>query len=83
RTGRAHHQEKRDKCAFCGSDLPEDLWEKLDKHFNQESESLRQELETLLGSIERERSRVPNLLKVKNSDFYSNYTADLDSLTEQ
>jgi wobble nucleotide-excising tRNase len=83
RAGRDHHQHKRDKCAFCGSDLPEDLWQKLDKHFNQESEALRQALETLLGSIEGERSRVPNLLKVKNSDFYSNYTADLDSLTEQ
>lgn len=83
RTGRGHHKEKRDKCAFCGSDLPEDLWEKLDKHFNQESEELRQALETLLGSIERERTRVPNLLKIKNSDFYSNFTADLDSLAEQ
>jgi len=83
RTGRGHHQHKRDKCAFCGSDLPEDLWQKLDKHFNQESEALRQALETLLGSIEGERSRVPNLLKVKNSDFYSSYIADLDSLTEQ
>jgi wobble nucleotide-excising tRNase len=83
RTGRGHHQKKRDKCAFCGSDLPEDLWEKLDKHFNQESEELRQALETLLGSIEGERSRVPNLLKIKNSDFYSNFTADLDSLAEQ
>lgn len=83
RTGRGHHQEKRDKCAFCGSDLPEDLWEKLDKHFNQESEELRQALENLLGSIEHERSRVPNLLKIKNSDFYSNFSADLDSLAEQ
>ena len=34
RAGRGHHQEKRDKCVFCGSDLPKDLWEKLDKHFN-------------------------------------------------
>lgn len=83
RTGRSHHKEKRDKCAFCGSDLPENLWEKLDKHFNQESEELRQALEILLGSIERERSRVPNLLKIKNSDFYSNFTANLDSLAEQ
>ena len=83
RTGRGHHQKKRDKCAFCGSDLPDDLWEKLDKHFNQESEELRQALETLLGSIEHERSRVPNLLEIKNSDFYSNFTADLDSLVEQ
>jgi wobble nucleotide-excising tRNase len=83
RAGRGHHQEKRDKCAFCGSDLPEYLWEKLDKHFNQESEELRQALEILLGSIELERSRVTNLLKIKNSDFYSNFTADLDSLAEQ
>ncbi|MCA0973771.1 AAA family ATPase [Halomonas denitrificans] len=83
RTGRGYHQEKRDTCAFCGSDLPEGLWEKLDKHFNQESETLRQALETLLESIERERSRVPNLLNVKKTDFYSNYTAKLDSLTEQ
>ena len=83
RTGRGHHQGKRDKCAFCGSDLPPDLWEKLDRHFNQESERLRQDLDNLLGSIERERSRVPNLLKIKNSDFYSKFAADLDSLAEQ
>lgn len=83
RTGRDYHRKKRDTCAFCGSDLPKDLWEKLDKHFNQESEELRQALEKLLESIEHERSRVPNLLKIKNSYFYSNFTADLDSLAEQ
>ena len=83
RTGRGHHQEKRDTCAFCGSDLPEDLWDKLDKHFNQESEELRKALKTLLVSIERECSQVPNLLKIKNSYFYSKFTADLDSLAEQ
>jgi len=83
RNGREHHKGKRDKCAFCGNDLPSDLWEKLDKHFNQESEGLRQALETLLGLIERERSRVPNLLKIKNSDFYSNFAANLDLWAEQ
>ncbi len=83
RTGREHHQDKREKCAFCGGDLPPDLWEKLDKHFNQESEELRQALDNLLGMIEREQSRVPNLLKIKNSDFYSNFTKELDSLTEK
>ncbi len=83
RTGREHHQEKRDKCAFCGSDLPQDLWDKLDKHFNQESEELRKALDNLIGWIEREQSRIPNLLKIKNSDFYSNFTHELDSLEEQ
>ena len=81
--GREHHKGKREKCAFCGSELPQSLWDKLDMHFNQESEELRKELDNLLESIECERSRVPNLLKVKNSDFYSNYTTDLDSLAEQ
>ena len=83
RTGRGHHQEKRDTCAFCGSNLPKDLWEKLDKHFNQESEELRQELETLFDSIESEQSRVSHLLEIKHLDFYSHFSDDLDSLAEQ
>lgn len=83
RTGRGYHQDKRDSCAFCGSDLPPDIWEKLDKHFNQESEDLRRALDDLLGSIQQERSRVPNLLNIRNSDFYSNFNDDLAYLTEQ
>ena len=83
RTGRVHHKGKRDTCAFCGNDLPVDLWEKLDKHFNQESEELRTALDNVLASIEREKDRIPNLLKIKNSDFYSNFTEDLEALAEQ
>jgi wobble nucleotide-excising tRNase len=83
RTGRGYHKDKRDTCAFCGSDLPPDLWEKLDKHFNQESEELRQALDNLSIVIERERERVPGLLMIKNSGFYSNFTSDLESLAEQ
>ena len=74
RAGRGYHQEKRDKCAFCGSDLPPDLWEKLDKHFNQESEELRQALDNLIGAIDREGERVPSLLRIKNSILISPMT---------
>lgn len=83
RAGRGYHQKKRDTCAFCGNALPKDLWEKLDRHFNQESEDLRQALENLLGTIETEQVRVPNLLKIKSSNFYSNFATDLDALAEQ
>ncbi len=83
RSGREHHKNKRDKCAFCGGSLPKDLWHKLDKHFNQESEELRQALESLLGSISRERSQTNSLLKIKKSDFYSNFATDLDLLSEE
>ncbi len=82
RTGREQHQGKRDKCAFCGNDLPSGLWEKLDKHFNQESEELQVALDDVLTSIERECARVPNLLKINNSEFYSSFTNQLESLAE-
>tara|TARA_R110002110_G_scaffold415794_1_gene656132 strand:+ start:498 stop:2942 length:2445 start_codon:yes stop_codon:yes gene_type:complete len=83
RAGRQHHLDKRDKCAFCGSELPSNLWGKLNKHFNQESEDLRQALDNLLTSIEDELLRVANLLKIKNLDFYSIFTTKLDLLAEQ
>lgn len=83
RTGRGYHKDKRDTCAFCGSDLPPDLWEKLDKHFNRESEELRQALDNLIVAVERERERVPGLLMIKNSEFYSNFANDLESLAER
>jgi wobble nucleotide-excising tRNase len=83
RTGREYHKDKRDKCAFCGSELPGDLWEKMDNHFNQESEELRRDLDGVLTSIEREQKRIPNLLKIRNSDFYSTFSQDLDALEEQ
>lgn len=83
RNGREHHKDKRTKCAFCGSDLPMNLWDKLDKHFNQESEELRTAIDRVLKSIETEDNRVPDLLKIKTSDFYSNFNTDLENLENQ
>ena len=37
----------------------------------------------MLESVENEKTRIPNLLKIKNSDFYSHFTQDLDTLAEQ
>jgi wobble nucleotide-excising tRNase len=82
RSGREQHEDKREQCAFCGNDLPPELWDKLDKHFNQESESLRSALSGLLASIKREKDRLPNLFKINNSEFYSNFHEDLDILKE-
>lgn len=83
RNGREHHKSKRSKCAFCGSDLPPELWEKLDKHFNKESEELRTAIEDLLTSIGTEKNRIANLLKIKTSDFYSNFSSNLETLENQ
>lgn len=83
RNGRAHHKGKRTQCAFCGSELPSDLWGKLDKHFNKESEELRTAIERLLPSFDAEKIRISNLLKIKTTDFYLNFNSDLETLREQ
>ena len=82
RNGRQHHKEKRKTCAFCGSILSQDLWGKLDKHFNLDSEELHRDLDVLLAEIDEERDRVSNLLEVKKLDLYSNFTSKLYELSE-
>ena len=83
RNGREYHKDKKDKCAFCGNDLPAEIWEKLDKHFNHESEDLRSSLDSLLESINKEKERIPNLIKIRNSEFYSSFHEELGVLEEK
>jgi hypothetical protein len=51
REGIPHHKGKRDTCAFCGGKLPDDLWEKLEAHFNKESEELRDALKKQIQAL--------------------------------
>lgn len=83
RTGREQHKSKRNTCAFCGGKLDDKLWDKLDKHFNKESEQLRSEIEQLINSIDAENKRIPNLIKIKTTDFYSKFQTELEQLKEQ
>ena len=83
RTGRDHHKNKRKNCAFCGSALPSNLWAKLDKHFNQESEELRISIDRLIASIDSERERIPNLLTIRDTAFYSKFKKTLDEIAQQ
>ena len=82
RSGREIHN-KRMQCAFCGSNIPIGLWDKLDKHFNKESEELRISIDSLIQSIDAEKNRIPNLFKIKNLEFYSQFKSDLVKLGEQ
>lgn len=76
RSGREHHKG-RDHCAFCGSDLPLNFWEKLENHFNKESEDLRTSIDNLIATINIEIDKAPDLLKIKTSDFYSKFTSQI------
>lgn len=86
-SGREFHEGKREFCAFCGSHHPSEhwhaLWGKLDKHFNLESKKLEGEIDGVISSIKGEKSRIPNLLKIRNSEFYSSFSDDLENLSSQ
>jgi len=83
RAGREHHENKRETCGFCGNRLPDNLWSKLDKHFNQESETLREEITSLMALIDKEVERASSLMHIDVNAFYSAYVPQTKSLASK
>ncbi|HET6674884.1 MAG TPA: AAA family ATPase, partial [Nitrospiraceae bacterium] len=67
-------------CAFCGSVIPGDRWEKLDEHFDKESEKLESDIIALVARIETEKSTVSTALSINKDNFYSRFHDKLDEL---
>lgn len=78
RNGIPHHKGKRNTCAFCGNKLPDDLWKKLDAHFNKESEELRDKLKKQIQALEREKIKPENILALSRDSFYSLFQDSFD-----
>lgn len=72
RQGIDKHKDKRETCGFCGSNLPFDLWDKLDAHFSKESEELRNEIIKLIEVLETAKQSLDSFISVNKDDFYAN-----------
>lgn len=83
KAGVALHQPPCSTCAFCGSPLPPDLWQKLGDHFNQESQELEQAIVAVQADIASERARIAKLVTVPRQGFYLANQATLDELGSQ
>jgi len=81
--GRAYHQGKRDNCAFCGNQISADRWEKLEKHFDEESSKLEKEIDALIKKIEIEKQSTASILIINKSLFYSTFHKRLDTVSEK
>ncbi|WP_243865895.1 AAA family ATPase [Burkholderia pseudomallei] len=66
--GCAPRYTKTPTCGFCGSPLPIDLWKRLGDHFNQESQDLEKELDSILVKISNEKTRIKNSLETKSEE---------------
>ncbi len=78
--GSLHHRGKRDTCAFCGQKIPEDLWDRLDRHFNEESKLLKDNIEYKIKEIEEEKNKLQRLRFLKKEQFYINLQDKFDQL---
>lgn len=68
--GMPHHRGKRDICAFCRQQLPQDVWQVLDSHFSKESTDLESEINSLISTINAEIKRIPTFLTISSDKFY-------------
>lgn len=68
RTGARLHKKDETHCNFCGNPLPNDLWGKIDAHFNKESETLRSLISTQINKIDT---------AIKNADFVPHLNSSL------
>ena len=82
RRGKQLHEGKRTVCGFCGNVIPTGLWQKLDKHFSQESETLRAELQKLVTALDSEITATASLLVIDVNAFYGTFDAELQALIQ-
>ena len=80
--GRNLHRDVRDRCAFCNNTITDDRWAILDKHFDEESEILENEIDQLITSIEKEKETISSALTINNNEFYSRFHERLNDLVE-
>lgn len=71
--GIPYHKDKRDTCGFCGQVLPNNLWDKLDKHFDKESKNLESDLDRLIGQLQSKTIKIDDLITFEPSVFYFAY----------
>lgn len=81
--GRLLHKNKLGKCSFCGNEISVDRWNELDSHFDEESEKLEKEIDTLILQTENSIRNIETQLPINKNTFYSKFHSDLDILISQ
>lgn len=78
--GRDLHKEKLDECSFCGNTISNDRWAELDSHFDEESNKLEKEIETLISVLTNKIETIKNILPIKKDLFYIRFHTNLENL---
>jgi len=83
RQGIEKHKDKREICGFCGNTINKSLWDKLDAHFNKESEELRKELKYKIDQLEQAKKILDSFFSPTKEGFYANFAPQFDAIQKQ
>ncbi len=75
--------KKKEYCQFCGNKLPDDLFEKLNKHFSEEYDKLMQELNSLEGKINPYKNYINNIQFTDKARFYPDFAEQYEQKKEE
>ena len=81
--GRKFHENKRKKCAFCDQNIDPGRWKILTMHFDVESKTLGEDIDSAITKIDNEIERVKNSCPINNNVFYPNFHEELDIIKEK
>ena len=81
--GRQLHKDKLKECSFCGNDISQERWNTLESHFDEESEKLEKDIDSLISETENSIQNIETQLKINKNLFYSKFHSDLDTLITQ
>ena len=73
------NREKK-QCAFCGSEITDERWECLRKHFDDDSQKLEHDINDLLERIENHKDAIINGFTWNREDFYVNFHEQVETL---
>lgn len=80
--GRAIHKGNRDTCVFCNNEIKESRWIELEKHFDEESEKLEDEIDSLIHLVSNEQKKATGY-SIEEKQFYYKYHAELETLKKR
>jgi wobble nucleotide-excising tRNase len=81
RQGIEQHKNK-EICSFCGNPIPQDLWNKLDAHFNKESETLRNDINEQIKILQSAKQHIDTYSLPNKYAFYESLHTSYDAIIE-
>ncbi|SHN63850.1 AAA family ATPase [Desulfovibrio litoralis] len=75
--GRKLHKDVSKPCAFCGNNISENRWLQLEKHFDEETEKLENNINQLLNEIRGAQSSIQKF-SFDKTKFYSQFHKEFD-----